>query len=139
MLASLTPERFIRRWQDILDSDERIAANARRWIAAIDGITRGFVSAGPPRDEDAPTNAELYAIHVHPDGHRHGIGRALMHTAQSYLRTLDPTAAYLWVLEANLNARTFYENLGWKEDGATRTFRSGPHLVAELRYRFPFD
>ena len=138
MLESLTLERFIRRWQEILDSDEQIASKACRWIATVDDTTKGFVAAGPPRDADPPNNAELYAIHVHPDAHRHGLGRTLMATAQSYLRTLDPTAAHLWVLETNLNARTFYEHLGWKEDGATRTFQSGPRLVAELRYRLAF-
>jgi ribosomal protein S18 acetylase RimI-like enzyme len=138
MLAGLTPERFIRRRKEILAMSDAIAAAWRWWLATLAGSPVGFVEAGRSRDEDPPANAELYALHVLPAAHRRGIGRALLATALPYLRTLDERGAFLWVLEGNLNARAFYEHAGWTEDGAIRTFESGPKIVTELRYRHPF-
>jgi len=41
-------------------------------------------------------------------------------------------AAFLWVGQANLRARRFYEREGWVEDGSSRVSPLGP---IGLRYR----
>ena len=138
MLARLTPERFIERRRAILARSPEIAAAWRWWLATLARRPIGFVEAGLARDEDPPAHAELYTLHVLPSAHRRGIGHALLGVALPYLRTLDGAAAYLWVLEGNMNARGFYEHLGWEEDGATRTFESDPKIVAGRRYRYRF-
>ena len=43
--------------------------------------------------------------------------------------------AVLWVLETNERARRFYEKVGWKTDGQTKTDDRGPVVLNEVRYR----
>ena len=138
LLAGLTPEFFVERWRRRLTERPEIAAGARRWVAVAHGETVGFTSAGPPRDDEPPFGGELYAIHVLADHHDLGIGKALLKEALSYLRSLDPQGTYLWVLTGNVRSRAIYEHLGWKLDGAARTFASGLRIVEEHRYRLRF-
>ena len=42
--------------------------------------------------------------------------------------------AYLWVLEANVRARRFYERNGYKHDGTTKNAILGNVGLPELRY-----
>jgi hypothetical protein len=41
----------------------------------------------------------------------------------------------VWVLETNSSARRFYEKMGSKLDGCTKTSLIGTQEVLELRYR----
>ena len=52
-----------------------------------------MVTAGPPRDDDAPVPLELYAINVLRRAHGTGLADELMS------RTIGDRPAYLWVLE----------------------------------------
>jgi len=69
---------------------------------------------------------ELAALYVLPATWGRGIGAKLLEAA-------GPVST-LWVLEGNTNARRFYEQHGWRPDGARRTNPHAPE-VAELRYR----
>jgi ribosomal protein S18 acetylase RimI-like enzyme len=80
----------------------------------------GFVTFGPSRDEDVQGFGEVYALYVHPDRYRGGVGRLLMAEARRRLREAGFTAAILWVLQGNTRAATFYEREGWLPDGTTR-------------------
>jgi len=96
----------------------------------------GLVSAGPPRDEDvAAPAAEVYAVYVHPDEQRHGIGRALLQTAVAHLRQHGATDLVLWVFERNPRARTFYEVMGWRPDGGRQALELAGASPVEIRYR----
>ncbi len=102
-----------------------------------DGTVLGFVNAGPYREDDVPADGpgwgEIYAIYVHPDHWSHGAGRALFDAA---LATLDANRTVaLWVLEANANARRFYERMGFTPDGATSVFEVAGAEILEVRYR----
>ena len=65
----------------------------------------GFVTSGPPRDEDmqpsgrvgSPVAAEIHAIYVAPDAWRKGAGRALT-AAEGYWFKRGTTTLVLWVL-----------------------------------------
>jgi ribosomal protein S18 acetylase RimI-like enzyme len=106
------------------------------WVAEVAGEVIGFVSAGPPRDDDVPAPAgEIYALYVHPDRQRHGAGRALIDVATAHLRAKGSTTLVLWVFERNEVARAFYEAAGWQFEGRRQVLNLGAASAPEVRYR----
>jgi len=119
------------------------------WVAEVAGATIGFVSCGPPRDEDLQVrdyasdrqserlkrSLEIYAIYVDPASWRSGAGRALLETATTHLHARGATTLVLWVLEQNANGRAFYEAMGWRPDGRRQMLDLGGFTVPEVRYR----
>ncbi|GGT26686.1 GNAT family N-acetyltransferase [Nonomuraea spiralis] len=47
--------------------------------------------------------------------------------------------AVLWVLDANVRARRFYEAAGWHDDGVVKDDDSRGFVLTEIRYRRPLD
>jgi L-amino acid N-acyltransferase YncA len=120
-------------WRAVIESDADNGAPA--WIAERDGRAIGFVTSGPPRDEDVPLPAaEVYAIYVLPGTWRSGAGAALLATAVNHWRALGTTTLVLWVLEANIQGRAFYEALGWQADGHRQEVDFGGFTRTEIRY-----
>jgi GNAT superfamily N-acetyltransferase len=108
---------------------------APAWIAERDGVAIGFVSSGPPRDEDVPLPAaEVYAIYILPGDWRRGAGAALLSTAVDHWLARGAATLTLWVLEANSAARAFYEATGWRPDGHRQEIDFGGFARTEIRY-----
>lgn len=140
LLAGLRVERRERWWSQWLRAlgprDRELVAERQRRIV-------GFASLGPSRDPDAGDDvAEVYAIYVHPDDWRGGIGQALMTFALDELREAGFRSATLWVLDSNERARWFYEAGGWQTDGASKPDVVGRESesdegveITEVRYR----
>lgn len=84
----------------------------RLLIAEVEGRPAGFV---------AFAGDELHALYVLPEHWGKGIGSRLLERAGPVRR--------LWVLEANRQARSFYEARGWRPDGASQA----PWGVREVR------
>jgi GNAT superfamily N-acetyltransferase len=139
----LVPDAFL----DNMDVDER----AGRWregirdqpggqvthLAEVDGVAGGFGAQGRCRDPDATAGVgELYAIYVSPGFWRRGVGRTLHAACVDSMRGSGYEEARLWVLEANVQARMFYEQLGWWWDGATGSHAFGDGELPIVRYRF---
>ncbi|MGD0862833.1 MAG: GNAT family N-acetyltransferase [Candidatus Limnocylindrales bacterium] len=121
-------------WRDRLERDE--AGRLPAWLAERGGRALGFVSSGPPRDEDVPLPAaEVYAIYVRPEEWRRGVGQALLETALRHWRDRGVATLVLWVFEANARARAFYEAMGWQPDGARQELELAGESVIEVRYR----
>lgn len=78
-----------------------------------DGIV-GLTTSGPARDDEAPTEHELYAINVLARAHGTGLGAALLEQA------VGDRAAYLWVLDGNARAAAFYRRHGFADDGGRK-------------------
>lgn len=91
----------------------------------------GFASGGP----SAETEGEIYAIYLAPEMFRLGLGRQLMAAGETSLGRAGFEEAILWVLEANQRARSFYESVGWRLDGALKLEKIGSIQVTEVRYR----
>ncbi|TDE95773.1 GNAT family N-acetyltransferase [Occultella glacieicola] len=144
--AGIVPAAYL----DSLDPGVRAEQLARRFgpdavagtvptlvATGAEGTVLGFVNAGPYRDDDVPADGpgwgEIYAIYVHPGHWTRGAGRALFDAALGTLDA-DRTVA-LWVLEANSNARRFYERMGLRPDGATNVFEIAGAAIPEIRYR----
>lgn len=139
--ADLTPERFARMWDRRLRAEDGVAEadqkpnllhqgrSARGEQVAVaehpqDGIV-GFISVGPARDEDAPTDTQLWAINVVSDHLGTGIAQQML------TEILGDRPAYLWVAEGNDRAVRFYERNHFRLDGATATDRDDG--LVELR------
>jgi ribosomal protein S18 acetylase RimI-like enzyme len=120
-------------WQDRL-SQMRGAV----FVAEQDGEIMGFCDLIPSRDKDADPRAvaEIEAIYILPPHWRMGAGRALCESTLATARGQDYQAVTLWVLTSNAAARRFYEAMGFRLDGATKTGRvaDGSELH-EIRFR----
>ena len=85
----------------------------------------GIAIAGPARDDDAPTERELYAIYIREAHQGSGLADDLLEAA------IDATPATLWVYRDNPRASAFYVNRGFIPDGSERVDPSG---ILELRF-----
>jgi ribosomal protein S18 acetylase RimI-like enzyme len=136
----IVPDAFL----DSMEVDER----AERWrdgmverpggqityLAHLDEVATGFGAVGACRDPGATGVGELYAIYVLPEYWRCGIGRALHTACLEGLRSQGYDEARLWVLEANPQARAFYEQLDWRWDGTTELHGFGDVELPIVRY-----
>jgi ribosomal protein S18 acetylase RimI-like enzyme len=104
-------------------------------VGVLDGGVRGWVTFGVSRDADAsPTVGEIWALNVHPDTWRRGIGRELVAYALERLARAPFAVATLWTFRDTPRSRSFYEALGFEADGATQR-REASGGTIEVRYR----
>ena len=121
-------------WRRTLGPDQE--ATTRVLVATLTGEVRGFTIVGGARDHDVgKATGELYAINVHPDAWRQGIGRALVSSSVDALAADGYHEAVLWVLVGNDRARRFYEVLGWTCEGLEKYSRLMGADTHEIRYR----
>jgi GNAT superfamily N-acetyltransferase len=111
-LADLDQERFARSWRGRLEGQQ--SAVGRQLVGLRpDGPIVAIGSAGPSRDEDAPTAWELYAINVLAAAHGTGLADLMM------AELVGERPVSLWVLDGNKRALAFYARNGFVPDGAT--------------------
>jgi GNAT superfamily N-acetyltransferase len=127
----------IKRWRTWLaDPNQRGGS----FVAELDGRLVGFVFWGPSEGDDAdPDVAEVYAIYLDPDALGRGLGRSLFDTAVGDIVAHRFRGAVLWVLDTNERARRFYEEAGWRPDGATKTEDRPGGKLQEVRYTRTFS
>ncbi len=112
-LAGLDVRRFTATWR------ERLARQSSPEVRQLVGVSPSgdivaFGCAGPSRDGAVPTRGELWAINVLASEHGTGLADLMM------AELVDDRAAYLWVLDGNVRARSFYTRHGFAPDGATK-------------------
>ena len=105
-------------------------------LAESDGV-QGWLNCGACRDADAASDtAELRAMYVSPEKWRSGVGAALWSQARMLLQESGYRDIVLWVLEANVAARQFYEREGFTlEQGTHKMLTYGSTELRALRYR----
>lgn len=104
-------------------------------VAERDGRVVGWACHGPYRDGEARTgDAELYAIYVGPGLCGEGIGQSLLQESLRRCTTAGHPRVLLWVLKDNTRARRFYEQAGFRPDGAEEPFEVEGVAVPEVRY-----
>ena len=132
-LASLSYEKRARRWRESLSNADSAAFV---YVAQDDnGTVVGFAGGGPERDGDPNYTGELYAIYLHPDYLRRGIGRQLTQTVARRLIEMDLSSMLVWVLAQNAS-RPFYEALGGKYLYEKPIEIGGANLI-EVAYGWP--
>lgn len=71
----------------------------------------------------------LDGLYVLPQWWGRGVGKALHDEVLDRLRAEGCGRCHLWVLEDNGRARTFYERLGWIENGTSRVVPFPPNPI----------
>jgi GNAT superfamily N-acetyltransferase len=90
------------------------------FVAEVDGKPVGSVSIG---------GDFLRTLYVVPAHWRSGIGSALHDRALEGLRARGCTRAKLWTLEANWDARRYYEKRDWRLTEETRVVPFPPNPI----------
>jgi GNAT superfamily N-acetyltransferase len=119
-------------WRDGLARTPR--PGSATFVVENAGEIVGFASLGASGEPDGEQEAELYAIYLHPSCWGRGIGRALLHRAEEWMRARGFRRAVLYVLEGNERGERFYRAAGWEPDGSKVDVFQGA-AVTELRYR----
>jgi GNAT superfamily N-acetyltransferase len=110
--------------------------DGRTWVVEDAGTVVGFASTRPSREADTtPGTGELHAIYVAPEAWSRGLGGTLLGTAVDDLHERGFAPLVLWVIEANVRGRRFYERAGWRADGARQPIDFDGVPVDEIRYR----
>jgi len=109
-LAGLDPTFGPRRWRERFGTTPEVSW----WLARDEEGIAGMATSGPSRDDDAPVPFELYAINVLQRAHGTGLADALM------AQVVGDRPAYLWVLEGNDRAISFYQRHGFADDGGRK-------------------
>ncbi|MHB8186801.1 MAG: GNAT family N-acetyltransferase [Dermatophilaceae bacterium] len=115
-LEALDPVKSAERWRLRFEMEEPDGVVVV--ATGPDGGIVGFASAGPTRDEDAPTEWELYAINVLVTHHGSGVADQLI------IAALAQRPATLWVVTDNARAQAFYRRHGFSLEGATKVHES---------------
>jgi GNAT superfamily N-acetyltransferase len=71
----------------------------------------------------------LDGLYVVPERWATGVGTALHDRALEIVAKRGLAMCHLWVLEANNQARRFYERRGWRENGTTRVVPYPPNPI----------
>lgn len=114
-------------WRERFDDPDRDRTSLTI-LAEIDGRLAGF--AHSVYDDDPEDGTLLDNLHVRQEEHRRGIGARLMAETAVRLAESGRSKLYLWVLEDNEGARTFYQTLGGVECGTGTSAISNPALPA---------
>ena len=93
-----------------------------------DGIVKGMIG----RQDFGKDEIELCDFYVEPVFQGMGIGQELLNFFLREAKAVRKKRVFLWVLEENASARTFYERFGFAPDGQKKTVEGTQ--VMELRY-----
>jgi ribosomal protein S18 acetylase RimI-like enzyme len=106
-------------------------------VGEFDSAVRGWITFGPSRDVGAAASVgEIWALNVHPDAWRRGVGRHLVTYALERLAQRSFSEVTLWTFRDTPRSRSFYEALGFRADGASQR-RHASGGATEVRYRMP--
>ena len=130
-LASLDPLERAERWREIIGDGHAGAPDGL--VVDVEGVVRGFCWMGPSRDEDAGEDWELYAVYVHPDHWRAGLGTAL--AMEALHRRVPGTDWTVWSLARSEQSSAFYSRLGFRRDGASIRRDFGGASLEVVRHR----
>ncbi|SNY92080.1 Ribosomal protein S18 acetylase RimI [Cohaesibacter sp. ES.047] len=112
-LDRLDAEAEIHHWRDWLaDDGEDLIAR----LIAVDGEPVGYGLAGPMRTgdregEELETDAELYALYIHPDYQRSGHGQRLFVDLAAALIAQNYQGLGLWMAARNHVAELFFAKM----------------------------
>jgi ribosomal protein S18 acetylase RimI-like enzyme len=113
---------FVHNWQDWLSDNE-----IYKICFEDNGVLKGFSLFGRVKTRPAfdrgvvpKFGAEIYALYVHPDYFRQGVGKALFSETCRLLQDQKHYGLILWALKKNQPAQAFYTSLNGEKVGKQR-------------------
>ncbi|MGZ3694001.1 MAG: N-acetyltransferase family protein [Bdellovibrionota bacterium] len=133
-LDSLDLEKRTQGWRNGMQNNTALI----RLVAEEDGGVIGFVAGLDNREPLlAPeSDAELWAIYVHPEKMGKGAGKKLFAAFKDELKNRGKKRFCLWVLCENHSGRRFYEMQGGILGSALKKAEIGGKEVEEVVYEF---
>ena len=108
-------------WERVLSAE-----NTTQYAIEKDGRIAGFLGMGVSRDDDLDDNCfELFAIYLHPEYYRQGVGTSAMEFVCDKARSEGKSMITVWVLAENISSVKFYEKCGFSADGKTQEMDYG--------------
>lgn len=132
ILQNLSLKERTQLWRNLIEREVKVL------IMEINNQIVGFASICPFRDFSADNSmGEISAIYLHPDYWRRGLGTQLCLAAISELANQGYKKILLWVFEDNIQARKFYDALGFEATSSTKLeeFYEGGALLKEILYQ----
>ena len=117
------------RWVPLISEDF-----SKSYVLLDNGRYIGTSSISPARDEKMAGWGEVISLYLLPEYFGKGYGRILLDFCLNELKNEGFDRVYLWTLEKNQRARTFYEKLGFKHDGGKIICNIGGEDLIEIRY-----
>lgn len=108
--------------------------NISTLIVTEDGEMVGTASFCPSRFEDMAGWGEIVSIYLLPGFMGKGYGKMLFAEAVRELEETGFRDIFLWVLEENTNARSFYERQGFVPSGKYLDDNIGGKPLREIQY-----
>lgn len=103
-------------------------------VCIEDGRIIGTTSFCRSRFPQFASSGEIISLYLLPEYMGRGCGKALCETALRALRQMGFSDVFLWVLEENRRARSFYEKLGFVYTGDFLNDQIGGKTLREVRY-----
>ncbi|SEM87253.1 GNAT family N-acetyltransferase [Cryobacterium luteum] len=122
-LSQLRPQRLAAMWRRFTTQGPEY----RQSVVLVDDEIVGFAGSGPCRDNDLPTEHELFFMYLLDAHHGTGIGQQLFDSV------VDPGPSSLWVAADNPRAHAFYARNGYLADGQERTEEVLGETLHEVR------
>ena len=130
----LVPQRYLDKlrpesWIGLLKANPE--AN---WIALLDDRIIGTVFVSYARDEQRESFGEIISLYLLPDMIGKGYGRLLWQAAVEHCRQQGLTGVCLWVLMGNDPACRFYQRMGMRPSGRTKSEAIGGEMLPLVEY-----
>ena len=107
-LDTLTTSESEERWRAVAAGE---IPGAALLVCEVDGRVVGFAAYGAAREPSFGHAGELYATYYLPEAMGKGYGSAMLREVIAGLRRLGHNDLIVWVMEANVRGRAFYENI----------------------------
>ena len=107
------------------------------WTSLVlieDGKYVGTASVCHARDETMYDWGEVVSVYLLPEYFGRGYGKPLIEAAIEELKRMGYRFIYLWTLEENRQARSFYEKNGFSASPDRLTLNIGGKDLVEIRY-----
>jgi GNAT superfamily N-acetyltransferase len=127
-LDSLDPKTKVTSWESFITAPQN-----QVFVIEDKSNIIGYAHVCESRDEPDSAVGEIASMYVVPSQWRKGVGNTLLRAAEEWLRERGYRGITLWVLQANTQARRFYERFAYAFDGVSKVHpKSG---LIEVRYR----